>query len=620
VSIRSALRALRPEEVSRLTFDGLEELVVPDKLEDVRGQLRQVVLVVLGEAERVASMFDVFRLLTDEVRELAAGWREMGWIAPKAAALPDDKLAERVKDTLRVPFAVLCGSSEDPAARRQVLFVPAAGLGYAAFDGIDLVWRLPDGTFRPAQTDPTLLPLLERARSAARARDTAQQPGTPREVVDRILQQKEPESAAQLSCSGSGSPAIHLGPRWNTRCGAPARRRRRLHLRWRAVVYLGEIAARGAMQDPGAAHELIGRAARDARAFSRRTRPAWRSSATGWRSAPSSGRRSAPGPTRGSSARPASPGRWRAPRSSTECGARRRLRGRRSGLRRRFGQARSRVGGDRARSRVARRDPRRSGGATIAVDGGKGLLLERLQAAPRRLGAGPGRARGMRGVAAAGLKRKIPRGSEAHEANHSRCRSLSGAFAATQCSTSRPAARDTAAPMCRCTPQEQCWPEPAEWQRLAASLHGKLEQPRSPLEPCRTDAAGQACAAAIRNSKNPFFLQEQPGGTESAGWLGGWSAAASAYAVAAEDANDVAAAVDFARRHRLRLVIKRTGHDYLGRSSAPDSLLVWTHRMRRVSVHDAFTPRGCPAGQAGTPARVGGSRHPMAGGVPGGDR
>jgi len=72
--------------------------------------------------------------------------------------------------------------------------------------------------------------------------------------------------------------------------------------------------------------------------------------------------------------------------------------------------------------------------------------------------------------------------------------------------------------------------------------------------------------------------------------------------VAAEDANDVAAAVDFARRHRLRLVIKGTGHDYLGRSSAPDSLLVWTHRMRRVSVHDAFTPRGCPAGQAGTPA------------------
>src|SRR5207248_7094890 len=63
VSIRSALRALSGEEVSRLTFDGLETLVLPDRLEEVRGQLRQVVQVVLGEAERVASMLDVFRLL-----------------------------------------------------------------------------------------------------------------------------------------------------------------------------------------------------------------------------------------------------------------------------------------------------------------------------------------------------------------------------------------------------------------------------------------------------------------------------------------------------------------------------------------------------------------------------
>ena len=35
VSIRSALRALSGEEVSRLTFDGLETLVLPDRLEEV---------------------------------------------------------------------------------------------------------------------------------------------------------------------------------------------------------------------------------------------------------------------------------------------------------------------------------------------------------------------------------------------------------------------------------------------------------------------------------------------------------------------------------------------------------------------------------------------------------
>ena len=267
MSIRSALRALRPEEVSRLTFDGLEELVLPEKLEEVRGQLRQVVVVVLGEAERVASMFDVFRLLTDEVRELAASWREIGWITPKASGLPDDKLAERVKDTLRVAFAVLCGTSDDPAARRHVLFLPASGLTYAAFDQIDVVWRLPDGTFQAAEPDPTLLPFWN-ARASRPERETPPpRPGIPTEVVDGILQQKEPESAAQLEllriwfAADPPRPALEQAlRRAGSALAAPPPP-------VRAVVYLGEIASRGAMQDPGAAHELVGRAARDARAF-----------------------------------------------------------------------------------------------------------------------------------------------------------------------------------------------------------------------------------------------------------------------------------------------------------------------------------------------------------------
>jgi FAD/FMN-containing dehydrogenase len=86
------------------------------------------------------------------------------------------------------------------------------------------------------------------------------------------------------------------------------------------------------------------------------------------------------------------------------------------------------------------------------------------------------------------------------------------------------------------------------------------------------------------------------------GWLGAWTAAASAYAVVATTTGDIVAAVNFARDHRLRLVIKGTGHDYLGRSNAPDSLLIWTHQMRRVSVQDAFVPQGCATGKASVPA------------------
>src|SRR4029453_14877346 len=101
--------------------------------------------------------------------------------------------------------------------------------------------------------------------------------------------------------------------------------------------------------------------------------------------------------------------------------------------------------------------------------------------------------------------------------------------------------------------------------------------------------------ARLQEMKNPYFISEQPGGTQLSGWLDAWTPAPSVYAVAAKNTGDVAAAVDFAREHRLRLVVKGTGHSYLGTSNAPDSLLVWTHGMKGISLHDGFVPRGSSA-------------------------
>ena len=61
----------------------------------------------------------------------------------------------------------------------------------------------------------------------------------------------------------------------------------------------------------------------------------------------------------------------------------------------------------------------------------------------------------------------------------------------------------------------------------------------------------------------------------------------------AQRSADVAAAVNFARRHRVRLVVKGGGHSYVGSSNAPDSLLIWTRpNLRAVELHDRFVPRG----------------------------
>jgi FAD/FMN-containing dehydrogenase len=182
---------------------------------------------------------------------------------------------------------------------------------------------------------------------------------------------------------------------------------------------------------------------------------------------------------------------------------------------------------------------------------------------------------------------------------------FAGALVLIGCATSSPLKPEGAglAPG-RCRPAMPCWPTEDEWQKLRATLVGRLEKPVSPLQPCVEDAASAPCALAISRLKNPFYLQDQAGGTESLGWLGAWNAAPSAYAVAVETPGDVVAAVKFARAHRLRLVIKGAGHDYLGRSNAPDSLLVWTHEMRRVTIDDTFVAHGCTPPPAAVPAVI----------------
>jgi hypothetical protein len=64
----------------------------------------------------------------------------------------------------------------------------------------------------------------------------------------------------------------------------------------------------------------------------------------------------------------------------------------------------------------------------------------------------------------------------------------------------------------------------------------------------------------------------------------------------------VAHAVNFARTHNLRLVVKGAAHSYLGTSNAPDSLLIWTRGMNEVRLHDDFVGAGCAGKVAPQPA------------------
>lgn len=153
----------------------------------------------------------------------------------------------------------------------------------------------------------------------------------------------------------------------------------------------------------------------------------------------------------------------------------------------------------------------------------------------------------------------------------------------------------SAQPQCRCLPGQDCWPAEHDWQLLAKQLTGRLVKPQAPTHICQQHPNSNACKEVLHAMHNPFYMQSKPGNTESQGWLDAWHSQPSNYAIEAAAAADVVAGVNFARQHHLRLVIKGAGHDYLGRSSAPDSLLIWTHHLDHLHYDQQFIPEGCAA-------------------------
>ncbi|HUH30000.1 MAG TPA: FAD-binding oxidoreductase [Rhodanobacter sp.] len=161
----------------------------------------------------------------------------------------------------------------------------------------------------------------------------------------------------------------------------------------------------------------------------------------------------------------------------------------------------------------------------------------------------------------------------------------------------------TAAPLrSRVRPGDPAWPSPARWEQLKRDVGGRLLELKSPFAGCGSTSAGAACDEVLKHLDNPFYVGDQPALTQTSGWADAWTSQPSVYAVAAESTADVVAAVNFAREHRLRLVVKGGGHSYQGTSDAPDSLLVWTRHMNAVHLHDGFVGQGCAGAQAPQPA------------------
>ena len=168
---------------------------------------------------------------------------------------------------------------------------------------------------------------------------------------------------------------------------------------------------------------------------------------------------------------------------------------------------------------------------------------------------------------------------------------------------------------CRCLYGQSCWPNESEFATLATQLSQPILHPLPPASPCYPPSAPSGnCSGVIANFGDFFWRSDQPGAmqlsnfetfifpnkTISACYLNTTlgvpcdQGSVPPVGVDARSKTDIQAGVNFAREHNLKLVVKTTGHDYLGRSTARGSFLIWTHRMKDMSHNLTFVPDGAP--------------------------
>ena len=98
----------------------------------------------------------------------------------------------------------------------------------------------------------------------------------------------------------------------------------------------------------------------------------------------------------------------------------------------------------------------------------------------------------------------------------------------------------------RVRPSDPEWPSADAWEQLNQAVGGRLIKVQTPLEACRAQTDADACAALFKELKNPYYIRDQVGVTQTLGWIDGWTYAPSVYAVAARQY------ARRGRRHRLR--------------------------------------------------------------------
>ncbi|KIJ66529.1 hypothetical protein HYDPIDRAFT_26869 [Hydnomerulius pinastri MD-312] len=168
-------------------------------------------------------------------------------------------------------------------------------------------------------------------------------------------------------------------------------------------------------------------------------------------------------------------------------------------------------------------------------------------------------------------------------------------------------------------PGSSSWPSPAAWQALNTSVEGRLEALTPWAAVCYTSDPlfdPTKCQTVLSNYNDDITRESIPSALlwpnwESCGYNNSCAlnhtnpqivngsacnqGTTPPYSVPISSAQDASAIIKWAVANQVKLTIKNTGHDYLGRSAGPATLQVNTHSLDTMTYIPDFVPQGSSA-------------------------
>ncbi|KZL82983.1 fad binding domain-containing protein [Colletotrichum incanum] len=147
---------------------------------------------------------------------------------------------------------------------------------------------------------------------------------------------------------------------------------------------------------------------------------------------------------------------------------------------------------------------------------------------------------------------------------------------------------------CKCSFGDKCWPKANAWNTINTTVEGNLNIHIPPEAACCDTFNGtlgnvNTCAVAKCAEVTAKYTDEQwtKNPSESC-TLGNYGV----YAIKATKKQHIRAGIDFARDNNFRLIIRNTGHDFIGRSTGWGVIIINTHSFQDIMFARQWTGPG----------------------------